>query len=81
MTYNEAIQPPETNGTIFWLERLLGAEFVRGRDCQGPSLSGAEMARNHPDMTEKLMIGHNQNKQILYICFANNDGTVDVLNF
>ena len=26
--YNETIQPPETNGTIF----LLGAEFVRGRD-------------------------------------------------
>ena len=26
--YNETIQPPETNGTIF----LLGAEFARGRD-------------------------------------------------
>ena len=25
---------------------LLGAEFVRGRVCQGPSLSGAEMSRN-----------------------------------
>ena len=25
---------------------LLGAEFVRGRVCQGPSLLGAEMSRN-----------------------------------
>ena len=25
----------------------MGAEFVRGRVCQGPSLSGAEMSRNH----------------------------------
>ena len=27
--YNETIQPPETNDTIF----LLGAEFARGRVC------------------------------------------------
>ena len=39
---NETIQPPETNGTMF----LLGAEFFRGRVCQGPSLSVAEMSRN-----------------------------------
>ena len=45
---NETIQPPETNGTMFLLgPSLLGAEFVRGRVCQGPSLSGAEMSRNH----------------------------------
>ena len=51
--YNETIQPPETNGTIFLLgggggggASLLGAQFVRGRVCQGPSLSGAEMSRN-----------------------------------
>ena len=44
---NETIQPPETNGTIiYWGPSLLGAEFVRGRVCQGPSLSGAEMSRN-----------------------------------
>ena len=44
--YNETIQPPETNGTMFWL----GAELARGRvfrsrDCQGLSLSGAETSR------------------------------------
>ena len=45
--YNETIQPPETNVTIFLLgPSLLGAEFVRGRVCQGPSLSGAEMSWN-----------------------------------
>ena len=27
---------------------FVGAEFVRGRVCQGPSLLGAEMSRNHP---------------------------------
>ena len=26
----------------------MGAEFVRGRVCQGPSLLGAEMSRNRP---------------------------------
>ena len=29
-----------------WWSSLLGADFVRGRVCQGPSLSGAEMSRN-----------------------------------
>ena len=29
-----------------WGPSLLGAEFVRGRVCQGPSLLGAEMSRN-----------------------------------
>ena len=48
--YNETIQPPEANAQ--YLGRgpsLLGAEFVRGRVCQGPSLSaaGAEMSQNH----------------------------------
>ena len=44
---NETIQPPETNGTMFQLgPSLLGAKFVRGRVCQGPSLSGAEMSWN-----------------------------------
>ena len=38
---NETIKPPEINGTIF----LLGAEFARGRVCQGPSLSGPEFVR------------------------------------
>ena len=38
---NETIQPPETNGTIFLLGPcLLGAEFVRGRVCQGPRCPG-----------------------------------------
>ena len=27
----------------------MGAEFVRGRVCQGPSLLGAEMSRNPYD--------------------------------
>ena len=31
---------------FYWGPSLLGAEFVRGRVCQGPSLSGAEMSRN-----------------------------------
>ena len=45
--YNETIKTPETNNRIFILgPSLLGAEFVRGRVCQGPSLSGAEMSRN-----------------------------------
>ena len=44
---NEKIQPPETNGTMFLLGlSLLGAEFVRGRVCQGRNSSGAEMSRN-----------------------------------
>ena len=44
---NETSQPPETNGTMFQLGlSLLEPEFVRGRVCQGPSLSGAEMFRN-----------------------------------
>ena len=30
-----------------WGPSLLGAEFVKGRDCQGPCLLGAEMSRNH----------------------------------
>ena len=29
-----------------WGPSLLGADFVRGRVCQGPSLLGAEMSRN-----------------------------------
>ena len=38
---NETIQPPETNGTIiYWGPSLLGAEFVRGRVCQGPRCPG-----------------------------------------
>ena len=48
---NETIQPPETNGTMFLLgPSLLGAEFVRCRVCQGPSLSGDEMSRNLIDI-------------------------------
>ena len=39
---NETILPPETNVTIF----LSGAEFARGRVCQGPCLSGAEFVRD-----------------------------------
>ena len=31
---------------FYWGPSLLGAEFVRGRVCQGPSLSGAEVSRN-----------------------------------
>ena len=34
--YNETIQPPEANGILF----LLGAEFARGRVCQGPRCPG-----------------------------------------
>ena len=45
--YNGTIQPPETNGTLYWLgPSLLGAEFVRSRVCQGPRLSGVEMSLN-----------------------------------
>ena len=29
-----------------WGPSLLGADFVRGRVCQGPTLLGAEMSRN-----------------------------------
>ena len=29
-----------------WGPSLLGADFARGRVCQGPSLLGAEMSRN-----------------------------------
>ena len=55
---NETSQPPEPyfgggrvcRGRIWspniWGASLLGAEFVRGRVCQGPSLLGAEMSRN-----------------------------------
>ena len=32
-----------------WGLSLLGAEFVRGQDCQGPSLSGVEMSWNLTD--------------------------------
>ena len=32
--YNETIQPPETNGAIFWL----GAEFAEGRVFRGRDL-------------------------------------------
>ena len=35
-----------------WGLNLLGAEFVRGRVCQGPSLLGAEMSRNLIDMLQ-----------------------------
>ena len=43
----ETIQPPETNAQYLgWGPSLLGAEFVRGRVCQWPSLLGAEMSRN-----------------------------------
>ena len=28
----------------------MGGEFVRGRVCQGPSLLGAVMSRNNPDI-------------------------------
>ena len=46
--YNETIQPPEANAQYLgWGPSLLGAEFVRCRVCQGPSLSGAEMSQNH----------------------------------
>ena len=31
---------------FYWGPSLLGAELVRGRVCQRPSLSGAEMSRN-----------------------------------
>ena len=41
--FNETIQPPETNGAIFLLgPSLLGAEFVRGRVCQGPRCPGIQ---------------------------------------
>ena len=39
--FNELIQPPETNVTTFRLgPSLLGAEFARGRVCQGPRCPG-----------------------------------------
>ena len=36
---------------FYWGPTLLGAEFVRGRVCQGQSLSGAEMSQNHYEAT------------------------------
>ena len=56
---NEFSQPPEPYfgwGRVcrdrIWSPNMMGAEFVgaefvRGRVCQGPSLLGAEMSRNH----------------------------------
>ena len=32
---------------------LLGAKFVRGRVCQGPSLLGAEMSRNRFQLSDR----------------------------
>ena len=34
----------------------MGAEFVRGRVCQGPSLLGAEMSRNREDKMGSLFV-------------------------
>ena len=63
--YDETSQPPEPyfgggrvcRGRIWspniWVPSLLGAEFVRGRVCQGPSLLGAEMSRNRQN--ERLL--------------------------
>ena len=34
----------------------MGAEFVRGRVCQGPSLLGAEMSRNRNSQLVKMLI-------------------------
>ena len=34
----------------------MGAEFVRGRLCQGPSLLGAEMSRNRYNIFQYLKI-------------------------
>ena len=39
---------------FYWGPNLLGAEFVRGRVCQGPSLSGAEMSRIRLDCRNEL---------------------------
>ena len=51
--YNDTSQPPEPYfgwGPSLYGSNLvpqyMGAEFVRGRVCQGPSLLGAEMSRN-----------------------------------
>ena len=59
--YNETIQPPETNDTIF----LFGAEFARGRVCQGPRcpgilpravfLAGVKRAENQCIMTNQCL--------------------------
>ena len=41
----------------------MGAEFVRGRVCQGPSLLGAEMSRN------RLQLQQTTNFVIFFLIF------------
>ena len=44
----------QTAQYFYWGPSLLRAEFVRGRVCQGPSLSGAEMSRNQQQNKSKF---------------------------
>ena len=60
--YNETSRPPEPyfgwgpslQGSNSVLE-YMGAEFVRGRVCHGPSLLGAEISRNPGAVTFSIM--------------------------
>ena len=61
--YNETSQSPEPYfgwGGVWplniWGPSLLGAEFVRGRVCQGPSLLWAEMSRNPAYYSQKNFV-------------------------
>ena len=79
--YNETSQPPEPyfgggricRGRIWspniWGPSLLGAEFVRGRVCQGPSLLGAEMSRNLKEHYEIFFTSQMRSGLILAIKF------------
>ena len=52
--YKETSQPPEPY--FGWGPSLLGAEFVRGRVCQGPNLLGAEMSRNQKLLFKNMTV-------------------------
>ena len=43
----------------------MGAEFVRGRVCQGPSLLGAEMSRNPIKLGLIFSLGLHLNPYVL----------------
>ena len=46
----------------------MGAEFVRGRVCQGPSLFGAEMSRNRLNIWVNTVL---KNPDCMIVGFVN----------
>ena len=54
-----------------WGPSLLGADFVRGRVCQGPTLLGAEMSRNRKGNSRKILVNRtataNIDRVVLYL--------------